>query len=71
MRLSSSETDFLSAVVPSKRQRAQYLRRLLARAKARHERKELTNMFAAAAKDLTDQEREERRMLVGGFANRG
>jgi hypothetical protein len=71
VRLSSSETDFLSAVVPSKRQRAQYLRRLLARAKALHERKELTNMFAAAAKDLTDQEREERRMLVSGFANRG
>lgn len=70
VRLSSSEDDFLSTIVPSKRERARYLRRLLARAKVSHERKQLRNMFAAAAKDLADKEREQRRVLVGGFSNR-
>jgi len=70
VRLSSGEAEFLSAVVPSRRERARYLRRLLARAKARHERKELRDMFAAAAKDMTDNDRDERRAVVGAFSNR-
>lgn len=70
VRLSTGEAEFLSAVVPSKRERARYLRRLLARAKARHEREELRNMFAAAAKDMTDDDRVERRAIVGAFSSR-
>lgn len=70
VRLSSGEAEFLSAVVPSKRERARYLRRLLTRAKARHEREKLRNMFVAAAKDMTDDDRDEGRAVVGAFSNR-
>lgn len=69
VRLSPSDEAYLATVVPEKRDRAAYMRKLLAREKARRERRELMEMFAAAAKDVTDEDRAERRALVGGFAN--
>jgi len=68
VRLSGDEAKFLATLVPP-RGRAKYLRRLLARDMARRERKALAAMFAAAAHDVTQGDRAERRALVGGFAN--
>jgi hypothetical protein len=43
---------------------------MVAREKARRERNALDAMFAVAAKDIADEDREECRMLVSGFSNR-
>jgi hypothetical protein len=69
VRLSADEQAYLAEVVPEGRSRAEYLRRLLARDKARRDRRAAEAMFAAAARDVTDEERAERRDLAGAFAN--
>lgn len=74
VRLSAQEARFLDQRAGGASHRAAFLRRLLARERARAERAELRAMFADAAASLTPAERKaegrERRMLVGGFAGR-
>lgn len=70
LRLTAAEEAYLEEVVASQRERAQYFRYLLERDMARRRRRARAAMFAAAAGDIDEQERAERKALIGGFSNR-
>lgn len=63
------ETDtWLEKRAGGRQNKAEFIRQLIERERAREREQELLGMFNAAAADLTDQDREERESLLGGFA---
>jgi hypothetical protein len=70
VRLSAREGAYLDAMVPSQRERAGFLRELLVKEQARRERRNLAEMFRVAASTVSDEDRAERRTLIGAFSNR-
>ena len=64
-----SETDaWLERRAGSSKNKAAFIRQLLERERAREREQELLRMFNRAAKELTEEDREERESLLGGFA---
>jgi hypothetical protein len=70
LRLTGAENAFLAEVVPSPRERARFLHRLLSREMEHHRRLARAAMFAAAAAEVDEEEKAERRSLLSAFSNR-
>ncbi len=65
------ETDaWLERRAGGSKNKAGFLRQLIEREMAREKEQELLAMFNEAAVDLTEDDREERESLLGGFAAR-
>ena len=65
----SSETDaWLERRARSSRNKAGFIRRLIEQERCREREQELLGIFNAAAEDVTEEDRQERESLLGGFA---
>lgn len=63
------ETDsWLEKKAGGRQNKAEFIRQLIEQEKAREKEHELLEMFNAAAAEITEQDREERESLLGGFA---
>ncbi|MCP4660032.1 MAG: hypothetical protein GY856_31915 [bacterium] len=68
IRIRSETHAWLERQAGGSRNKAGFLRRLIEREMAREKQQELLTMFNEASGDLTDEDREERDSLLGGFA---
>jgi hypothetical protein len=65
----ASETDaWLEARAGGGKNKAGFIRKLIERERSREREKELLAMFNEAAADVTDEDLEERELLLGGFS---
>ena len=66
-----SETDaWLERRAGGRTNKAEFIRRLIDEEMLREKEEELLEMFNKAAADLTEEDRTERELLLGGFAGR-
>lgn len=68
IRIASEVDDWLTARAGGNQNKAEFIRRLLERERAREREQRLLAMFNEAAAELTPEDREERESLLGGFA---
>ncbi len=68
IRIASEVDDWLTARAGGNQNKAEFIRRLLERERAREREQRLLAMFNEAATELTAEDREERESLLGGFA---
>ena len=68
VRLASDTDAWLEQRAGSGQNKAGFIRQLIERERARDRELELLAMFNEAAADTTDEDREERESLLGGFA---
>ena len=68
VRLASDTDAWLERRAGSGQNKAGFIRQLIERERARDRELELLAMFNEAAAEATDEDREERESLLGGFA---
>jgi hypothetical protein len=68
VRIASDTDAWLERRAGSSKNKAGFIRRLIERERTREREAELLKMFNDAAADVTDEDREERESLLGGFS---
>lgn len=71
IRLPEEMDAWLEKRVGSQRTKAEFVRQLLERERAREREQELLDMFNAAAAEVDDEERNEREFLLGARTSQG
>jgi hypothetical protein len=68
IRLASDTDAWLEARTGGGKNKARYIRKLIEWERSREREQELLAMFNEAAADVTDEDLEERELLLGGFS---
>jgi hypothetical protein len=68
VRVASDTDAWLEARAGGDKNKAGFIRKLIERERSREREQELLAMFNEAAADVTDEDREERELLLGGFS---
>ncbi|MGH7563649.1 MAG: hypothetical protein ACREK5_04405 [Gemmatimonadota bacterium] len=70
LRISSRMEAWLARKAGRERSKAEVVRSLIEEEMAREEAARMTDMFDAAAAELTDEDRDDRDLVTGAFADR-
>jgi hypothetical protein len=68
VRIARDTDAWLEVRAGSSKNKAGFIRQLIERERAREREEELLDIFNAAAKEVTEEDLEERESLLGGFA---
>ena len=68
VRIASDTDAWLEQRAGSGQNKAGFIRQLIERERARERERELLEMFNGAAAEVTEEDRDEREALLGGFA---